>query len=283
MNPSSKPTTDLNIEFPRGADRLDQDQEWFSFAHNGERRRLRLHDYAEIFSVPGLYEALIYEKLECDSPSRVADLLATVLVDWPRSPTDLRVLDLGAGNGIAGEALRSHEVSHIVGLDLLPEAAEAAQRDRPEIYADYLVANLCHLTKEEAVRLESHRFNCLVTVAALGFGDIPPTAFAEAFGFVCHNGWVAMTIKEDFLDASRDDSGFSRFIRSLLRCGILSVQAHHRFCHRRSLTGDQLFYVALVARKTAEIPAQLVEDPDGFQPDGGSGGSVPELLLSTSR
>ena len=37
---------------------LDQDEEWCEIELDGERRRIRLHDYAAIFNVPGLYEQL---------------------------------------------------------------------------------------------------------------------------------------------------------------------------------------------------------------------------------
>ena len=39
----------------------------------------------------------------------------------------------------------------------------------------------------------------MTTVAALGFGDIPPDAFAAAFNLVEDGGHVAFTIKEDFI------------------------------------------------------------------------------------
>ena len=40
----------------------------------------------------------------------------------------LRVLDVGAGNGMVGEELDRMGAKHIVGVDIIPEAAEAAQR-----------------------------------------------------------------------------------------------------------------------------------------------------------
>ena len=93
-----------------------------------------------------------------------------------------------------------------------------------------------------------------MTAAALGFGDIPPGAFARAFNLIATKGWLAMTIKEDFLDPQGDDSGFARLLRSLIDKGIIEIQAHQRYCHRLSIDGQQLFYVAVVARKTADIP-----------------------------
>jgi trans-aconitate methyltransferase len=245
----------FRIRFTAAAPELDQDEESFEFEHEGRRRRLRVHDYADIYEVPGLYEALVYETLQCNSPPRVAELLASVLADWPDAPADLRVMDLGAGNGIMAEELGRIGVNHIVGLDLLPEAAAAARRDRPDVYEDYVVTDLTALGETDRRRLERARLGCLVTVAALGFGDIPPEAFAAAFNLIAEEGWLAMTIKEDFLDASDDDSGFARLLRSLIDDGIVEIQAHQRYCHRLSIEGEQLFYLAIVARKTRDIPA----------------------------
>lgn len=250
--------TPFDVRFPRAGGTLDQDQEWFEYNHDGHVRRLRIHDYAEMYHVPGLYEALVYDKLRCNSPRRMATLLATVLADRPVDLAELRVLDLGAGNGIVAEELRKRGVETIVGLDLLPEAALAARRDRPDVYRDYVVADLCDLDRDDRHRLENADLNCLITVAALGFGDIPPLAFATAFNLISEHGWLGMTIKEDFLQPDGDDSGFARLMRALVDRGIVEVQAHLRFCHRLSIEGEQIFYLGVVARKVGHIPSALV-------------------------
>lgn len=247
----------FHIRFPAGTADLDQNEEWFEFDLDGRTRRLRIHDYADMYRVPGLYEALIYGKLRCNSPRRMADLLASVLSDWPEDLTEFRVLDLGAGNGIVAEELQARGVETIVGVDLLPEAALAAHRDRPGVYSDYVVADLCNLDPRDRRRLEKADLNCLITVAALGFGDIPPEAFATAFNLLATNGWLGMTIKEDFLESS-DDSGFARLVKQMIDSGIVDIQAHQRFRHRLSLAGEPLFYIAIVARKTGDIRQSLL-------------------------
>ena len=257
-SPDRLDAADFRIRFCPTSSDLDQDEESFEFQHRGETRRLRIHDYADIFRVPGLYEALVYDKLECNSPPRLADLLASVIADWPDTPSSLRVLDLGAGNGVMAEELRRIGVRHVVGLDLLREAALGARRDRPGVYDDYVVVDLTALPEEDERRLEAARLDCLVTAAALGFGDIPPEAFTAAFNLIATEGWLAMTIKEGFLDPHGDDSGFARLLRSLIDAGIIEIQAHHRYCHRLSIDGEQIFYLAVIARKTADIKPSSV-------------------------
>jgi predicted TPR repeat methyltransferase len=173
--------------------------------------------------------------------------------------SELRVLDLGAGNGMMGERLAKLDVESIVGMDIIPEAAEATKRDRPGVYDGYHVADLTDLSESLRGKLEGEEFNCLTSVAALGFGDIPPQAFAEAYNLISTPGWVAFNIKETFLD-ERDTTGFSRLIRRMLRDGIMRARTKERYRHRLSITGDPLHYIAIIARKEADIPPSLVTE-----------------------
>ena len=116
-----------------------------------------------------------------------------------QSPDDLRVLGLGAGNGMVGDELQSLGVDTIVGVDIIPEARSATMRDRKAIYQEYLVTDMTDLPTDEAQRLVSKELNCLTTVATLGFGDIPPKAFSTALSLISTPGWLAFNIKEDFL------------------------------------------------------------------------------------
>ncbi|MBD3161874.1 MAG: methyltransferase domain-containing protein [Candidatus Eisenbacteria bacterium] len=231
--------------------RLDQDEEWFEVRYGGEWHSYRLHDYAALFEVPGLYEALVYGVLGCRSPQHLARLFQLVLDDRSVRMDSLRILDVGAGNGIMGECLKKAGAKRIVGVDILDKAAEAAARDRPDVYEQYHVLDLAELGGDGGSALEEQRFDCLTTVAALGFGDIPPEAFANALDLVKVPGWIAMTIKEDFLES--DEGGFSGFLRELVRGGVLQPEARSRIIHRKSIDGRELFYVALVASKIAEL------------------------------
>jgi SAM-dependent methyltransferase len=250
--------TSLAVEFPDDVAR-DQDHEWCHVTMNGTTRKIRFHDYDEIYSVPGLYEYLFYEHLECCSPQVVRGLLEDALTAVGRPPTTLRVLDLGAGNGMVGEELADLGAQMITGVDLLPEAAAAAERDRPGVYDDYLVLDLTELSDARRRELRERRFNALVSVAALGFGDIPPRAFAEAFNLVSDGGWIAFNIKEHFLDDG-EPTGFSRLIGRLLDSEIVELRAEKVYRHRLSTSGDPLDYVALVGVKRSSIPDELVRD-----------------------
>ena len=241
----------FDIVFPRGREEdRDQDEEFCEVEIDGETRRIRFHDYDQIFQVPGLYEQLFYAELECDSPRTIAGLIGEQVDN--ETASELRVIDVGAGNGMVGEELDRMGAEHIVGVDIIPEAAEATQRDRPGIYDDYFVVDLTDVPAGELERMRDHKFNCLTTVAALGFGDIPPEAFTTAYNLVEDGGLVAFNIKERFV-TDGDRSGFEDLISTALDDGTMDLEAQRRYRHRLAVSGDPLYYIAMVARKRADI------------------------------
>jgi predicted TPR repeat methyltransferase len=241
----------LNVRLPGPtAEGLDQDHEWCEVETPDGLRRIRFHDYAEIYSIPGLYERLFYDELRCNSPSVVRGLLETVLEDQGIDPGSLAVLDLGSGNGMVGEELADAGAGTIVGIDILPEAAAATERDRPGVYDEYHVVDLTESSADAAAALTAAPFNCLTSVAALGFGDIPPLAFQRAVDAIADRGLVAFTIRDRFLDDG-DQSGFSALVGAMMRSGALEPLAQHSYEHRLSAAGEPLTYQAIVARKSA--------------------------------
>ncbi len=248
-------TEEYSIRFPMVGDHLDQDEEYFWMKFDNETEtRVRLHDYDRLFSIPGLYESIFYDKLKCNSPKTIRSLLDNALIEYELNPSELRVLDIGAGNGMVGEQFVELGVKEIIGVDIIEEAALAADRDRPGIYTDFFVADLTELRSETRESLSRYGFNCLSSVAALGFGDIPPLAFAEAYSFISTPGWIAINIKDAFLSESKDVSGFCKLIRRMIKAEKIDVVIQHRYCHRVSLSGKPLYYDAIIARKRGEIP-----------------------------
>lgn len=251
--------TRYRIQFPRTeVTELEQDEVYFYLNEDGERVRLRLHDYDELYKRPGLYEQVIYERLKCSSPQKVGEILKKTLRAADDPITELRVLDLGAGNGIMGEVLKDDGVARVVGIDIVEDAKKATYRDRPHAYDEYYVADFTKLDDDLVEELDEWSFNCLTVVAALGFGDVPPDAYFQAMRFVRPGGWVALNIKETFLSES-DTSGFSRAIRELISSEYLDVFHMEKYRHRYSMEGIPLFYFAIVAQKTAEIPDDFIE------------------------
>jgi len=247
------------IQFPRDeCQNADQDEAFFYLIEPDGKKKIRFHDYDTIFKIPGLYEQLFYDRLKCKSPEKVTEILRASMAQSQENFTELRVLDLGAGNGIMGAALKKYGVSRLVAVDIIKEAQEATERDRPDVYDAYYVVDFCNLEEDEKEDMSSWSLNCLTTVAALGFGDIPPRAFIEAFNIIQSKGWIGFNMKETFLNKS-DTSGFSRLIRNLVISKYLDLYHLERYHHRLSIEGEPLYYYAIAGRKNADIPEDFCD------------------------
>lgn len=251
-------STHHDVSFPAEATgTLSQDEVWFTLSEGGRDLRLRFHDYGEIYRRPGLYEQLFYERLRCNSPVKARDVLYKVLADNRQAVHGLRVMDLGAGNGMVGELL---DAARVVGVDIAPEAKAACMRDRPHAYDAYYVTDLSRPDAGTAAAMARWRFDCLVCIAALGFADIPVAAFARAFNLVEDEGWIVFNLKETFLHES-DRSGFSKLVKELMLSEVLEVHHLERYRHRLSIDGEPLYYFVLVGRKRGRIgPQWLASD-----------------------
>jgi len=249
---------DYNIEFPEiGA--IAQGKEYFILEKNGVKEKIEFHDYDRIYEIPGLYEYLFYERYQCNSPEVVCGLLKKNIDAARKADEPLQALDIGAGNGMVGEQLVDIGADAVVGIDIIDEAAEALERDRPDIYADYHVADLTSLTPRVERALDKFDFNCMTVVAALGFDDIPPEAFASGYNLVSSPAWVAFNIKEDFV-CEQDRSGFCRLIDRMGGEGLLDIRDRQRYRHRFCQDGTPLYYHAVVGRKQGDIPKHMYAD-----------------------
>jgi SAM-dependent methyltransferase len=243
------------IRFPPKG--MPQDEERCEVKVGAEWKKIRFHDYSEVYQVPGLYETIFYRTLRCNSPNRVSSFVNEVMAELGISPGTVRALDLGAGNGMSGEALQNLGIRKIVGVDVLDAAQKATLRDRPWVYDHYMVADFTSLKEEQWSFLKGYRFNLLCTVAALGFGDIPPLAFFNAFNLVADGGLIAFNIRDEFLKKSRG-SPFANLVNNLIEQEVMELELLKRYQHRLNTRGEPIFYVGLVARKTKDIPRALL-------------------------
>jgi len=248
---------DYTIHLP-DIDTVEQGKEYLVAERGGRKEKIGFHDYDRIYEIPGLYEYLFYDRYKCNSPEVVCALLDEHLSETDGND-DLRVLDVGAGNGMVAERLSEIGAKSLVGIDIIEEAAKAAERDRPGLYDEYHVADLTQLPENVARSLGEKNFNCMTTVAALGFDDIPPLAFARGFNMIDSPGWVAFNIKEDFV-CDDDATGFCRLIDHMTRSGILDVKARNRYRHRYCQDGTPLYYYAIVGEKRRDISEARIVD-----------------------
>ena len=242
---------DYEIIIPDLDYQLDQDEEWVIVDFGDRQEKVRLHDYSAIYEIPGLYEEILHNRLKCNSPKVICDMLSDTLKRSGYGAKELRVLDFGAGNGMVGEQLKKRGCDLIVGVDILIEARNAAYRESSHVYDDYYVMDLSRLNDKEAEQLKQYDFNTLITVSALGFDDVPPHAFLKAFNLMKDDSWIAFNIKDRFL-TNKDDTGYKGTIEVIAE-DALSVYQRKRYCHRLSTRGEKINYIAIVGKKIKDV------------------------------
>ena len=68
------------IQFPKSeVSKLNQDEAYFYLQGSGGQRKIRFHDYDEIYQLQGLYEQVFYDRLKCTSPAKVATILESAV------------------------------------------------------------------------------------------------------------------------------------------------------------------------------------------------------------
>ncbi len=196
-----------------------------------------LHDYAALYAVPGLYDAVYLVHLRGGSPQLLADLLA----DVDPALATRRVLDVGCGTGAVGTALRGHGVAALHGVDLEPEAAVAVRRDRPGTYDDVRALDLLRPTDDDAGWLRTAAPDVVTVVAAVGFGHLPHAAFEVLTDLLPADGLLAVTVAADL------DEGATL---ALLTGPRFARVGERRGVHRVTADGRPLEVTALVLRRT---------------------------------
>jgi hypothetical protein len=116
------------------------------------------------------------------------------------------------------------------------------------------VEDFTQLDVDKKEEIESRQCDCMVTVAALGFGDTP----VKAFNIIKSESWAAFNIKETFFD-TRDESGFSKMIRELLFSNYLDMYYIERYRHCLSIEGEPLYYFAIAGRKNSDVPDSFLQ------------------------
>ena len=236
-------TADFEVKLPQERG-LSQDQEYCFVTVDGRTRKIRFHDYDEIYAVPGLYEYLFHGLLQCRSPQLVVSLLVNELLGHGMQPAAQRVLDIGGGSGLVGAELRSAGFPVVWALDRDDWARSAAERDRPGVYDRYLVSDLKSLPEEILLELRTVAFTCFLCVAALGFDDISTEGFERFVEILPVSGWLALSFHEDL--ATKQTGRFASFIRRLAAEERLNILRRTRYRHRLAMDGRPIYYVSII-------------------------------------
>jgi hypothetical protein len=126
--------------------------------------------------------------------------------------------------------LRDGGIGGLVGMDLIPEAREAALRERPDAYREYVAGDVGEPGLVERL-VSEHGLNALVCSG--GISHIPVDAFAVGWDAFPPGSWLVATAREemDQYAAGQEDVHTERFV------------------HRLAFSGEPIEYIALRGRK----------------------------------
>lgn len=213
---------------------------------DGTVEQLRLHDYGRLYELPGAYEQIVSDRLQCVSPQVLASHLGAAVDRLGRARHAVRAIDIAAGNGLSGEALAAEGLRPVLGTDIVPSAREAALRDRPDVYGEYQTLDLLALDDAQAEHLRSLRADVLQCVAPVGDTgrEIPEAALAAAVRLLEPDALVAYLHDPGPNPEDAVTYGFWR--RELASDVIATELTRHRYVHRRTVNGRPIEMVAVV-------------------------------------
>lgn len=238
---------DYTVQLDADRDR-DQTEEavLITFA-DGTSERVRLHDYGRVYDIPGLYEKLLEQRLRCDSPALLADVLLRAAALSERAPEALRVLDLGAGTGAVGQQLSARGVELLVGVDVVAAARDAVLQDLPGLYTEYVVRDADERSELAAI-IDRLALNCLVCASALGANHIKASSFEALWDLFPPGAAFAINVNEKLVEPGASEIG--EYLASLRADGSpTEIVVWERFQHRVSVTGKPIHYIAVAAHK----------------------------------
>ncbi len=127
----------------------------------------------------------------CFHHETAADLLGQHLPNRKAS-----ILDVGAGTGLVGEALRARGFANLTAVDFSPEILAVARRKG--LYSQFLVLNL----NRPLEALADAGFDAAIAVGVFSYGQVEAAALDELVRVVRPGGLVALTMRLDFHDSN---------------------------------------------------------------------------------
>lgn len=192
------------------------------------------------------------EKLDCKSHSILGSLLVEHFTQADSKVEDMIVLDIGAGTGMVGKTLADSGVKSIVGIDIIPQAVQAAQRQYPGVYEDYYAEDLTKLTETTKQTLNSREFNCLICCSALSHGHVPADALSVVYNQIIPNGFIAFNVAQYFWE-DNTENGFRQQHSWVENPDIFEIVQMYPYRHRFYTDGRPLEYLAIVGRKRSSF------------------------------
>lgn len=237
---------DIEFEAPETSRQSD---EFFRATVDGKRQRFNIHDYATLYRIPWLYDIALYHNLDCRTPTEMSGAIDEVWNSLGVDRSGFRALELGAGSGAFGHELKhTLGIPHLEAIDICPEAAEAAERDRPGLYDAYHIDDLTGLSPQTEASLYASEFNVVAMASATGWGNhIPLAGFEQSFDLLVRGGWFIFHVKPN--DPDPECIELCQWVEGKAASGKLDQKYRGSHFHRKSSNGSEIFYDVVIGLK----------------------------------
>ncbi len=110
-------------------------------------------------------------------------------------PKDARILDAGAGTGMAGKQLHHLGYHNLAGIDI--SQGMLAEAQKKNVYT-----SLMQMILGRPLDFPAYFFDAVIASRAVGHGHAPTSCFDELIRITKPRGYIIFTIKSDFYENS---------------------------------------------------------------------------------
>ena len=154
---------------------------WVYAAENNEELAERYGQWADA------YDADIKDVFDWQAPKRAVELFAKHV------PRGARILDAGAGTGLAGQALASLGYHNLEAMDMSPGMLDQARKKGVYKYLHQMVMG-------ETLGFPSETFDAVIAVGVLTLGHAPASSLDELARITKPSGYVVFTVRTDLTE-----------------------------------------------------------------------------------
>ncbi len=108
-------------------------------------------------------------------------------------PKDAKILDVGAGTGLAGKALNNLGYKHLTAMDMSSKMLEDAQKK--EVYSEFYL-----MTLGEPLDIPDNLFDAIISVGVFTEGHAHPKSFDELIRVTKQGGFIIYTLRSDIYE-----------------------------------------------------------------------------------
>ena len=153
-------------------------------------------------------------------PIRVADAFAAKL----NGSQNGRILDVGAGTGLVGQRLNSHDYSNIDGLDISPEMLEVARAKG--CYENMIEGDL--LSK---LLIPDNTYNYIISAGTFTHGHVGASALDELLRISKPGALFCIAINSTYFSSTGFEKKFHQLSKKITQLEFITVQIYFEGDH----------------------------------------------------